>query len=164
MNGILKGSAITGMTAVGLAVSRLFSARSRSNWPSNGLGNGHERLWHIVTVNRPPEQVAPDGWLPPPLLQLGDTVEVQMRPAPARRGTELAVRLRSGVPSGFNAIVARLSGNDPRQILRSALREAKQLVETGEVLSPDRPTTNEPTLLNRPLDLIIRRARGEGRL
>lgn len=120
--------------------------------------------WRVVTVNRPPEDVAPDGRVPEPLGELGDSVEVEIRRAPGDRGTELAARLRAGEPTGPSAAVARITGDDPRQAVRTALREAKQLIETGEVLSPHQPPTTERTLLGRPLELATRRARGEGRL
>jgi hypothetical protein len=56
------------------------------------------------------------------------------------------------------------AGNDPRQQVRSALRQTKQLLETGEVLTPDEQPTARRTLRNLPLELATRRARGEGRL
>jgi hypothetical protein len=131
------------------------------------LGNGARQpqdRWHTVTVNRPSEEVAPDGRLPDPLAELGDTIEVRIRPAPGDRGTELAARLRAAAPSGLSAVAARATGNDPRQDLRAALRHAKQLAETGEVLRPDEPPSTRRTLRNLPLQLATRRAGGEGRL
>jgi len=59
---------------------------------------------------------------------------------------------------------ARIAGKDPRQELRAALRQARQLLETGEVLTPDEQPTARRTLRNLPLELATRRARGEGRL
>lgn len=135
---------------------------------SRQAGNGAARVardrWHSVTVNRPPEEVAPEGRLPEPLATLGDAVEVRLRPAPGGRGTEMAARLRDGVPAGAGEAVTRAAGSDPRQDLRAALRQSKQLLETGEVLSPDEPSTTRRTLRNLPLELATRRARGEGRL
>ena len=132
------------------------------------VGDGAARVardrWHSVTVNRPPEEVAPEGRLPEPLAGLGDAVEVRLRPAPGGRGTELAARLRDGAPAGPGAAVARIAGKDPRQEVRAALRQSKQLLETGEVLSPDEPPTTRRTLRSLPLELATRRARGEGRL
>ena len=48
--------------------------------------------------------------------------------------------------------------------IREALRETRQLAETGEVLEPDKPPSTRRTLRNLPLELATRRARGEGRL
>src|SRR5918997_1175237 len=77
--------------------------------------------------------------------QGGDAVEGRVRPAPGGRGTELAARLRQGAPSGPAGALARVSGSDPRQELRAALRQSRQLLETGEVLSPDSPPTTRRT-------------------
>jgi uncharacterized membrane protein len=130
----------------------------------NGAAAQAPDRWHSVTVNRPPEEVAPEGRLPEPLAALGDAVEVRLRPAPGDRGTEVAARLRQGAPAGPGGVLARAAGSDPRHDLRAALRQAKQLLETGEVLNPDKQPTARRTLRNLPLELATRRARGEGRL
>ncbi|HEX2317090.1 MAG TPA: hypothetical protein VHJ17_25315, partial [Thermomonospora sp.] len=65
---------------------------------------------------------------------------------------------------GRGGPVRRMRGDDPRQAVRSALREAKSLVETGEVVLPDAPPTTRPTPGGKVLDLATRRAGGEGRL
>jgi hypothetical protein len=145
----------------GVLVARRMTVRQLGN---GAAGQARDR-WHTVTINRPPEEVATDGRLPGPLAELSDTVEVQIRPAPGGRGTEVAARLRSGAaPSGLGGIAARVTGSDPRQQVRSALRQTKQLLETGEVLSPDKPPTTRRTLRGLPLELARRRAGGEGRL
>jgi hypothetical protein len=130
----------------------------------DGAGAHKPDRWHVVTVHRRPDEVVPDGRLPDPLAELGDQIEVQVRPAPADRGTELAARLRAPVPSGLSGAAARISGDDPRQELRMALRHAKMLLETGEILNPDKPPTTRRTPTNLPLELTIQRARREGRL
>lgn len=81
------------------------------------------RRWRAVTVLRDPADVA--AALPAPLAAFGDRIEVRTTPAPGGRGTELAARLR-GTPT-------------EEQIgdLRAALREAKALLEVGEVLRVD---------------------------
>jgi hypothetical protein len=90
--------------------------------------------WLAVTVLRDPADL--DGaQLPAPLAELGDDIEVRLRPASQDRGTELAVRLRK--PGSGGGKHSRLTGSDPQAELRSALREAKQLIEVGEVLAVD---------------------------
>jgi len=143
----------------GVVVVRRMTGRRFDN---GGPREAQDR-WHTVTVNRPPEEVATDGRLPGPLAELSDAVEVQIRPAPGGRGTEVAARLRGEVPSGA-AAAARVVGSDPRQDLRAALRQSRQLLETGEVLRADEPPTTRRTLRGLPLDLATRRAGGEGRL
>ncbi|MGW0434150.1 hypothetical protein ACWDV4_16620 [Micromonospora sp. NPDC003197] len=134
----------------GNRLDRNFTGR----WPSR---------WQTVTVDRPPAQVAPEGRLPEPLVRLGDGVETRIRPAPGGRGTELAARLRAGGSDALTGMVAHLTGDDPRMALRAALRQAKQLAETGELLTPDLPSTTRRTLLNRPLEVATRHGRDQGR-
>jgi hypothetical protein len=157
MHRVVRGAAVLVGTGAGVVAVRRITAVRRS-------GNGPGPRWHAVTVNRPEAEVAPDGRLPDPLGGLGDMIEVRLRPAPGERGTELHARLRVPEPAGVRGAAARATGNDPRQRLRAALRQAKQLVETGEVLQADRPPTTRRTLRGLPLELATRRAQGEGRL
>lgn len=143
---------------VGYGVMRWMSSRR-----SRARTRQEASRWLMVTINRRPEEVVPDGRLPEPLARLGDTIEVQVREAPGDRGTELGARPLSPVPTGAGEVVARLSGTDPRQVVRRALRESKCLIETGEVLRRDEPTTR-PTPAGRIMDLAAQRAGGEGRL
>lgn len=161
MRGLIKDAAFA---VAGVAVRRLFPAAARDGGWQPGPSLRREPRWHVVTVNRSADDVAPGGRLPEPLAGLGDAVEVQVRGAAGDRGTELAVRLRDGARSSAAAGVERLASRDPEQAIRAALREAKQLVETGEVLHPDYPPTTESTLLNKPLQVATRQGRREGRV
>jgi hypothetical protein len=87
-----------------------------------------------VTVLCEPTALRTDS-LPAPLTELGDRIEVDVRPAPADKGTELSARLRGRSTQGSAG--RRLTGNDAESELRSALRRAKQLIEVGEVLAVD---------------------------
>ncbi|GAA2383072.1 hypothetical protein GCM10010420_01350 [Streptomyces glaucosporus] len=119
--------------------------------------------WMAVTVNCPPTDVLPEGRPPRPLDEFGDALEITVRPAPGDRGTELAARLRGGVSPTETSLPSRLAGKDPRQEVRRALREAKSLLETGEVMQPDAPpTSREETVGGRLVGLASRRAGGEG--
>jgi hypothetical protein len=89
--------------------------------------------WLVVTVYREPSDVD-TAQLPTPLAEYGDRIEIRVRAAPDEKGTELGARLRDQ-PSG--STLGRLSGADPQADLRSALRQAKQLIEVGEVLVVD---------------------------
>jgi hypothetical protein len=73
-------------------------------------------------------------------------------------------RPRQEEPTGLQKGAARVRGDDPRQEIRRALREAKSLLETGEVLRPATPGSDHPTLPGKLLDLVISRSGGEGRL
>jgi hypothetical protein len=114
-----------------------------------------------VTVNCTPEEL---DSLPQPLAALQDQIEVIVHEAPGGRGTEVAARLVEPPRRGIGGVLARVAGTDPRQDVRLALRQAKSLIETGEVLRAQTPPTTHSTLLGKPLDLAIRRSHGEGRL
>lgn len=145
------------------AAQRVGSALHRGDG-NGGPGADDGRRWLVVTVNRPPDEVAPGGAVPAQLAALGDRVETRVSAAPGGRGTELAARLREPEPSGVSGAVQRVAGADPRQEVRTALREAKSVLETGEVLQPDRPSSTHETPLNAPLRLASVLGRGEGRL
>lgn len=164
MKTVMKSAAVIAAMAGAVAARRALASRAGGQWPIARPEREPRQQWHVITINRGMPDVAPDGRLPEPVARLGDAVEVQVRPAPGDKGTELAVRLRRGEPAGFGDVAARLSGHDPRYAVRAALREAKQLVETGEVLSPDKMATAKRTLLNRPLEYATRHGREEGRL
>jgi hypothetical protein len=115
-----------------------------------------------VTVFGTPDEIAPDGELPEPLQQLGDRIEVRMQPAPGSRGTELYARPVAAPPSP--GLVARLLGRDALAPIRVALREAKALAETGEVVRSDEPRTPRPGLAGKLLQAVDRAALGAGRL
>ena len=108
------------------------------------------RRWRAVTVLCPPERLETE--LPARLAAFGDRLEVRTTPAPGDRGTELAARFRGPVPED------EIGG------LRSALREAKQLIEVGEVLRMDpRPHGRRAdTPQGKALDGMTARADGEG--
>jgi hypothetical protein len=117
--------------------------RRRTGVPRPAAGDRRPGRWQVVTVAGPPEQVLPPGRWPEPLRQLDGAVELCARPAPGGRGTELAARPLGG-QRGFPGMAAHLVGDDPGRFIRQALREAKQLAETGEVLRADRSRIDRP--------------------
>lgn len=118
----------------------------------------------VVTVNCPPEKFPATDQLPEPVRKLADRAEILVNPAPDGQRTELGLRLRQLPPTTETSLAARLSGDDPRRELRAALRDAKSLIETGEVIQPDQPGTTHPSPAGRILELAIRRSGAEGRL
>ena len=85
-----------------------------------------------------------------------------MQPAPGDRGTELYARPTSAPPSP--GLAARLVGQDALAPVRVALREAKALVETGEVVRNDPERTPHPGPAGRLLQAVDRAGQGAGRL
>jgi hypothetical protein len=122
------------------------------------------RRWLAVTVNRAPSDVLPNGRPPAPLDQMADAIEVQVRPAPGDKGAELAARLRNPSPIGQRGPVGKVRGDDPLQKLRTALRQAKAILEVGEVVLPDAPGTTHPGPGGRLVAVADRVAQGEGKL
>jgi hypothetical protein len=152
-----------GLGAAAAAASGVVAKRVLQGSGSGSGGEGHDdpRRWRAVTVNLPPEQVPGDGGWPEPLATWGDALEIRTQQAPGDKGTEIHARI--GDPSSVSPPEG-LDGETPAQNLRSALRRAKQLLETGEVLRPDAPPTTERTLLSRPLEAVTRRGREGGLL
>ncbi|WP_018582843.1 hypothetical protein [Salinispora arenicola] len=117
----------------GLAsIRRLTTGRRTGARPPGG--------WEVVTVDRPPGEVLPGGRWPEPLHRLAPAIQVEIRQAPGGRGTELAARIRPGAT--LPGLAAHLAGDDPGRVVRTALWQAKQLTETGEVLRADRSRTD----------------------
>jgi hypothetical protein len=150
MKWIRSAAIVAAVTAGGVAARRVLATRMPMM-----PGRRREPGWLVATIYRSPTDIAPEGRLPEPLERLGDAVEVRIRPAPGDRGTELSVRPREAG--------GRPASRDAWRMARLALREAKQLCETGEVLQPDAPPTTRRTLLNRPLEYAASHAREEGR-
>ena len=108
------------------------------------------RRWRAVTVLTDPEQLRTTT--PAPLAVFGDRLEVRVTPAPGDRGAELAARFRSPVTE------------EEVGELRAALRQAKQLIEVGEVLRVD-PAPHghrSPTPQGEALEGMTREAGKEG--
>jgi hypothetical protein len=146
MKNVTKGAVAVAAFATAQKAAQKVAQRVRAGDEGPSRGDGKDR-WHGATVNLPPEQVSADGAAPPPLRDMGG-IEVRMQQAPDGKGTEIYVRS---------------AGADVSDV-RKALREAKSLLETGEVLLPDRPTTTQPTPLNKPIRTATEHGREEGRL
>jgi hypothetical protein len=127
------------LLAAGVAAAATVVRRRRRTTPAEPDG------WLAVTVNRSPDEVGAS--LPEPLTRLG--AEVRVRPATGDKGTEL---------------MAKPSATVSRPDLRIALRQAKSLLETGEVIEPSAPPTTHPGPMGKVLHLVTNRAAGGGRL
>lgn len=139
--------------AVGVAAGLVARTVVRERRESAGDGR-HPEGWKAVTILGDPE-LFDDGGYPAPLERLRGAVEVRIAPAPGDKGFEVHARLRDG---------AEVDGDDPDQALRTALRDAKQIVETGEVLkAKPRPHGHRSvSLLGAVVDKAEDDAKGEG--
>ncbi|MEV0153984.1 hypothetical protein AB0H57_09625 [Micromonospora sp. NPDC050686] len=141
MGRLAHGGTVLVTAAAGVARALRVPRRRR---PGTGPDPRPAR-WQVVTVDRPPEQVLPQGRWPEPLRRLDGAVELCLRPAPGGRGTELAARQLAG-RAALPGMAAHLVGDDPGLLIRETLRQAKQYVETGEVLRPDRSRLDRPAV------------------
>lgn len=140
----LIGVAAGGVAAsVSTAVRRLRTKLAERGAPGR---------WLSVTVLKPVTEVEGSEALAP-LRALGSAVESVVREAPGGRGSELTVRWQAAQSQGRSA-----------DELRRLLREAKQVLEAGEVLiATPRPAGTRPsTVGGRLIDAAERRAGGEG--
>ena len=145
--------------ALGIAVAGTAARQVAARGSAARPGGPRPDRWHAVTINRAPQDIGSSGAWPAPVAELGDVVDVRVLPAPGDRGTELGLRARAGHRPGESP-----DADDLEQRIRVALRHTRMLLETGEILQSDRPSTTEPTLTSLPLRLAIRNARGGGRL
>jgi hypothetical protein len=129
------------LTGAGLA-ARAVRARTSPRRPV-------ERRWLTVTVHVGPEEVG----APEPLARLGDAVELVVRPAPGDKGTELLARPRATEPTAEQV-----------GAVRAALRDAKSVLETGEVLLPDAHPSTHPGPAGKLLAKANAHAKEVGRL
>ena len=87
------------------------------------------------------------SWRSLPGADVQNRGAVRFRPAPASRGTEVRVDLEYVPPGGsLGRAIALLFGEEPGQQVRDDLRRVKQLLETGEIPTSDRP---DPSSWNR---------------
>ncbi len=162
----LTAAAAAAASATGLLVRRLQDSAAGDPAANGHHGSDGDNRWRAVTVFLPADQVMPNGRPPAPLAELGDLVEVQVRPAPADLGTELRARLREAESSGLTGLADRVQGDAPAQRVRAALRESKQLLEVGEILRVDPAPHGKrsASLGSKMLEFTTRRAGGEGLL
>src|SRR4051812_15868917 len=107
----MKRSTVLAGVSAGVGVGVATARRVRSSLASGGPRSPGGDRHFAVTVLRPPDEVAPDGRAPERLAELGDLVDVDVRPAPGDRGTELHVYLQAD-PSG--------DGDEIRRRVRTA--------------------------------------------
>src|SRR3954449_10658415 len=94
----------------------------------------------VITVNRSPEEVQ-RLWQDPEYRSTyidGLEAQVEFKPAPGDRGTEIHVTLSADPPGGkLGEAAAKLTGALPQAKVKDELRRFKQRVETGEVARSD---------------------------
>ena len=157
VNGRLTGVAVAAVA--GGAVLLVGQSRYRSVSTAGDPAEPRSR-WIAVTVNRTAEDISAGGRMSELQTALGRDVEIDVRTAPGDKGTELRARLRGGGASGDASRRASDTDRDRTRQLRRALREAKQIIEVGEVLRVD-PTPHGPRK-NTPMGAVVEYATDRG--
>jgi|SRR4051794_38846256 hypothetical protein len=144
---------VAGVAAVGLVARELV----REKHDSDGDGK-HPEGWKAVTILGDSAAFQAGGY-PEPLRRIADALELRLDPAPGDKGFEVHARLRDGAD-----VKAVIGDDDPEQALRAALRDAKQVFETGEVLraTPRPHGHRKTTLLGAAVDKAEDEAKGGG--
>ncbi|WP_144872467.1 hypothetical protein [Microbacterium sp. 1.5R] len=115
------------VAAAGVAAGLVARKLVRERKESDGDGR-HPEGWKAVTVMGDADALR-RGDYPEPLRRIAHVLDVRVDPAPADKGVELHARVRPDLQT------ADVFGDEsPDQALRAALRDAKQLIETGEIL------------------------------
>ena len=140
--------------AGGAMLGRLQSLRL----PGVGTSSAHDRpevaarRWRAVTVLT--DAIDTGTGLPAPLARFGNRIDLRTSAAPGGKGTELAARFADPAEATDEHVGE----------LRAALREAKQLIEVGEVLrlhpQPHGPRPDTPQ--GRAIDGVAAAAPKEG--
>lgn len=150
-----KAAAAVGLGVAGVAAGLVARSLVKGHRDSDGDA-AHPQGWKAVTVLGDADDFHRDGRYPEPLQQVADAFEIRLEPAPGDKGFEVHARVRAGVDLPPD--------DDPARTLRTALRDAKQVFETGEVLrATPRPHGERPTtLLGGTVDAAEDDAKGEG--
>ncbi|RUR03143.1 hypothetical protein [Labedella endophytica] len=151
----LKRTIAVGATGVAAGLV----ARALVREMRNGEGEGsHPEGWKSVTILGDSADFAVDGY-PEPLRDLAPMLEVRVDRAPGDKGFEVHARVLHG-----SELPPSVDDDDPERALRRALRDAKQVFETGEVLrATPRPHGHRPsTVFGAIVDRAEDDAKGEG--
>jgi hypothetical protein len=152
----------TAFVIAGASTAAVLAGQAVYQRGSRPVGGAHGEGWKSVTILAPRNRIYAAGRYPQPVQSLVAWLELRLEDAPGDRGTELHVRFRPGpVP---RRMIHRATGAKPDDALRIALRDSKQLVETGQIVlvhpRPHGTRTHSPGGLL--IDLLERRAKGKG--
>jgi hypothetical protein len=153
----VKTAATVGAVAVAVGLVTRSLVLKRKDADSDGDGR-HPEGWKAVTILGNVEAFSQNGY-PEPLQRIAEVLEIRLDSAPGDKGFEVHARLRDGADA-----TTVIGDDDPDRALRAALRDAKQLFETGEILhATPRPHGHRPsTPSGAVVDNAEKNAKGEG--
>lgn len=143
-----------GVGVAGVAAGLVARTLVKKERESDGDAD-HPEGWKAVTILGDADDFSSGGY-PEPLRRVAESLEIRVQPAPGDKGFEVHARVRADTG---------LAGEeDPGRVLRTALRDAKQVFETGEILraTPRPHGARPPTLLGGAVDKAEDDAKGEG--
>src|SRR3954447_3395490 len=112
--------------AAGVAAGLVARSLVRERHDTDGDGR-HPEGWKAVTIVGDAAAFGQNGY-PEPLQRIAEALEIRIDAAPADKGFEVHARLRDDVD-----VQTVVGDEDPDKALRTALRDAKQVFETGEI-------------------------------
>jgi uncharacterized membrane protein len=103
---------------------------NRWHWVAKGPA-GVRLEWDAEIYNEKPNELIAWRSLDGNFINAGS---VHFEPAPGERGTMVKVVMNYNAPGGkVSALLAKLFGQEPGQVIEEDLRRLKQILETGEV-------------------------------
>jgi uncharacterized membrane protein len=108
---------------------------NRWHWVAKGpLGKTVE--WDAEIYNEKPNEMI--AWRSLEGADVTNAGSVHFEPATGERGTQVKVILNYNAPAGkVSALLAKLFGQEPGQMIEEDLRRLKQVLETGEIANVD---------------------------
>lgn len=104
---------------------------TESHWKASAPGNTFVE-WDAVIINDHPNELI--AWRSKEGAEIPNAGSVRFEPAPGDEGTEVTVQLEYDPPGGkIAALLAKLTGEEPKQQVGEALRRFKALMEAGEI-------------------------------
>jgi uncharacterized membrane protein len=115
---------------------------TESHWKASAPGNTFVE-WDAVIINDHPNELI--AWRSKEGAEIPNAGSVRFEPAPGDEGTEVTVQLEYDPPGGkIAALLAKLTGEEPKQQVAEALRRFKALMEAGEIPSIEGQSAGGP--------------------
>lgn len=113
-----------------------------SHWKVSAPGNTFVE-WDAIIINDHPNELI--AWRSKEGAEIPNAGSVRFEPAPGDEGTEVTVQLEYDPPGGkIAALLAKLTGEEPKQQVAEALRRFKALMEAGEIASIEGQSAGGP--------------------
>jgi uncharacterized membrane protein len=115
---------------------------TESHWKASAPGDTFVE-WDAVIINDHPNELI--AWRSKEGAEVPNAGSVRFEAAPGDEGTEVTVQLEYDPPGGkLAALVAKLTGDEPKQQVGEALRRFKALMEAGEIPSVEGQSAGGP--------------------